>query len=55
MINKMKLVLRLVKDNKPSSTISYTVDECNGILSESPSQYFMFGLVASLSSKSVPK
>jgi len=44
-------------DDKPSSTISYIVDECNGIgiISESPSQYLMFGIVASLSSKSVPK
>lgn len=41
--------------DKPSSTISYIVDECNGIISESPSQYLMFGIVASLSSKSVPK
>jgi len=42
-------------DDKPSSTISYIVDECNGITSESTSQYLMFGIVASLSLKSVPK
>lgn len=36
-------------DDKPSSTISYIVDECNGIISELPSQYLMFGIVVSLS------